>query len=231
LTRIDFGTLPTNLLTGFEAWAWAFGLDPSSQNLDADADGVSNLAEYLAGSNPSDAASQFLLRIGRTPTNTRVSFDALRAEGIGYEGRTRHYALERRGQLPSGSWQAVPGFSDLVGNNQVVVYDAPGADAPWFFRGSVWLDTAGNVVPAEFRLVLSHNAGQTTISFTALGQDALGRNRYHTLERSTNRVGGLWFALPGCSNVLGSNQTVKLSDTHSAQGPVFYRGRYELRNP
>ena len=95
----------------------------------------------------------------------------------------------------------------------------------------MWLESAEGVLPAGFQLLLNRNAGQISISFTALGPDALGRSRYHTLERCTNLLGGPWLPLPGCSNVLGSNQTITCSDTNQANGAVFYRSRVEIRNP
>lgn len=231
VTRLDFGMLPTNALTGFEAWAFALGLDLNSQNLDGDSDGVPNLGEYIAGTNPGDTASKFLLRIAGVQTNTQVSFDALRAEGTGYEGLARHYALERLANLQTSNWEAVPGYSDVVGANQVVVYAALNSDALWLFRGKVWLGSAGSVPPGEFRLLASQNAGQMAISFTAAGPDAQGRNCYYTLERTTNLMSSAWVTVPGYSNVLGTGQTVTASVPAAGTGRNFYRGRIELRSP
>jgi hypothetical protein len=230
VTRLDFGAVPTNVLTGFEAWAMALGLDLNSQNLDADRDGISNYNEYVAGTSPTDAASKFLLRIARALTNSQVSFDAVRAEGTGYVGLDRHYALEHLAALRTGSWEAVPGYSDIVGSNQVVVCNAPGSGAPLFFRGKVWL-AAQSSSPGDLRLLVGRDAGQMAISFTALGPDTQGRNRYYTLERTTNLVSGAWVAEPGYSNVLGADQTVTTSVPAAGTGRSFYRGRLELRNP
>ena len=231
VTHLDFGALPTNVLTDFEAWASVWGLGGGSQSLDADGDGVSNYNEYVAGTNPTNSQSRFLLRIATTQTNAEVSFDAVRADGAGYAGLTRRYALERLAGLTSGTWQAVPGFADVVGSDQVVVCQTPTTSGLLFFRGKVWLESAQGAPQDEFRLLVSRTAAQMVISFTARGQDALGRNRYYTLEHSTNLLGGSWIAVPGYSNVLGSLQTVTCSVSSTGKGPDFYRGRLELHNP
>ena len=225
--RLDFGEPTTNGLTGFEAWAWYWGLDADSQNQDADADGLSNHAEYLAGTSPMSDASKFLLRIGRSQTSARVSFDALRAEGTGFEGLTRHYALQQSADPGNGAWEDVTGFSDVVAANQEVVYSAPGGGAARLFRGKAWLE--GGTL--DFRLLINRDGSQVTISFTARGPDDKGRDCYYTLERSPNVLPGVWAAVPGCSNVLGANQIVTVPIPNDGVNPGFYRGRVEYRNP
>jgi hypothetical protein len=228
--RIDFGTAPTNGLTDFAAWAAVWGVGASSQTLDSDGDGLSNYNEYVAGANPTNAQSRFLLRMARAQTNAEVSFDAVRAVGAGYAGLARHYALERLTGLGSGNWQTVPGYADVVGYDQVVVCTTPATGGPLFFRGKVWL-AAESSSPGDLRLLVGRDAGQMVISFTALGPDTQGRNRYYTLERTTSLVSGAWVAVPGCSNVLGAGQTVSSSVPAAGAGPGFYRGRVELRSP
>jgi len=225
--RLDFGEPTTNGLTGFEAWAWYWGLDPDSQDQDADSDGLSNYAEYLAGTSPMSGASKFLLRIGKNQSSTRVSFDALRAEGAGFDGLIRHYALQQLADLHTGTWEDVTGFSDVVAANQEVVYDAPGSGAPRFFRGKAWLE--GGTL--DFRLLLSRDGSQITISFTASGPDEKGRDCYYTLERSPNVQPGAWVAVPGCSNVLGANQIVTVPISNDGVNPGFYRGKIEYLSP
>jgi len=228
VTRLDLGTLPTNALTGFEAWAFSLGLGLNSQDLDADGDGVPNFNEYVVGTHPTDATSKFLLRIAKAPTHARVSFDALQAEGMGYAGLNRHYALERLSNPDTGNWEPVPGYSDVVGVNQVVVHDALTTAERHFFRGRVWLQT---VVEKEFHLTVSRDAGMMMISFPTLGQDAQGRNRYYTLEHTSDLSSGFWTAVPGVSNILGNSQTVIHPISNTINAPGFYRGRLELRAP
>lgn len=227
--RIDLGTGSTNGLSGFEAWASSHGLPTDAQNLDVDGDGVSNWAEFTAGTHPKDPASRFILRIGSIGGTPQVSFDALRAEGPGYEQRTRRYALQRLAGASGGVWQSVPGYEAIPGANQQVTYLPSSGATAECYRGLVWLESEGTAAD-DFRLAMMNQGGLTTVSFTALGRDALGRDRYYTLESTTN-VAGPWLALPGYTNILGAGQTV----SHEILNPVpdrsFFRARFEARAP
>lgn len=73
--------------------------DPSDAALDADADGVSNLSEYRAGTDPKDAASVLrMVRIEVTAGSVRVWFQSVFG---------RQYRLERTDSLFVPVWQAV----------------------------------------------------------------------------------------------------------------------------
>ena len=225
--RLDFGALPPGSLN-FELWALKFGLDANSQLGDADADGLSNLAEYWAGTNPTNASSKFVLQISQTNGLSRVSFEAVRAQGLGYEGQTRHYALEQLSVLPNSTWQPVPGYADIIGADQEVIYAAPSTGTPRFFRGKVWLAAAAL---EEFRLAAHRHENLLVISFPAAGPDAQGNHRYYTLEHTANPNLVAWQGVPGCSNILGAGQTVTHSAPVTGTGAGFYRGRIELRQP
>lgn len=225
--RLDFGAAPPGSLT-FELWALKFGLDANSQLGDADADGLSNLAEYWAGTNPTNASSKFVFQISQTNGLSRVSFEAVRAQGLGYDGQTRHYALEQLSALPDSTWQLVPGFADIIGADQEVIYATPSPGTPRFFRGKVWLAAAAL---NEFRLTAHRHEDLLVISFPAAGPDAQGNHRYYTLEHAANPNLGAWQAVPGCSNILGAGQTVTHSAPVTGTSAGFYRGRIELRHP
>jgi hypothetical protein len=137
--RVDFAVGSTNVPSGFDTWAQAYGLGPNSQNLDPDADGASNWSEYVAGTNPNNSGSRFVLQISETQAGIQVKFPALAAVGTGYEGLVRRYTLERLSNYPAGIWETVPGFSDVSGSNQQVVHEAQVGGAPLFFRAKVSL--------------------------------------------------------------------------------------------
>jgi len=228
--RLDFGILPPDVLAGFELWALAYGLDANSQPEDSDADGISNVDEFIAGTSPTNASSRFELRIAKDQGSPRVSFDALRAAGTGYEGRVRHYALEQLSDLADPNWQTVPGFADIVGADQQAIYTASATGGPVFFRGRAWLGMTSSAPDNEFLLHPCLSAGQRAISFTALGPDLQGRDRYYSLEYTTNLPVGPWLIVPGCSNLLGNNQTLT-NVVPSLGTATFFRGRIELHTP
>ncbi len=229
IRRIDFGTVPTNVHSGFALWADQLGLGTDSQTQDADSDGSSNLAEYTSGTNPKDHNDKFVLRIAESQNGPRISFEALRTDGAGYQGLARHYALQRVANVRSSDWQTVPGYADVVGANQEVVYQPSTSSGPFFYRGVVWL--AQVAAADQFELHLTQNAGQAIISFAALGPNGQGQNRYYTLEQSSNLVAGSWLAISGQSNVLGAGQTITYTIPNRESGNKFYRGRVDLRSP
>jgi hypothetical protein len=142
----------------------------------------------------------------------------------------RHYALEQRSALATAAWQTVPGYADIIGSNQEVVFESVDTSGAGWFRGRVWLAEA-TAPPDEFRLLTTHAAGQMVISFPALGPDSLGRNRYYVLEQTTNPVDGVWVAVPGYSNLLGAGQTISYSTPPTGAPPRFFRGWVEVRSP
>jgi hypothetical protein len=106
-----------------DAWELSyFGNLNSDGTTDTDGDGVSDRSEYIAGTNPTNSASAPRLSIALSGGQPAISFTALAAEGPGYTGLTRYYTLETSTDLTSGNWSGVSGYTNLVGNNQVVTY-------------------------------------------------------------------------------------------------------------
>ena len=106
---------------------------------DPDGDGVSNLEEYIAGTSPRDATGYLKLETRLQNGQLVVSFETVPAADPGYEGLTRHYALEQRA-AHGAPWQIVPGYSDIVGAGQTVTHTPADTDDPLFHRARVWLE-------------------------------------------------------------------------------------------
>jgi hypothetical protein len=107
---------------------------------DSDKDGTSNLDEYLAGTSPLSAVAPFALIPNRTGANHFVSFFSISTAGVtGYEGATRHYGIEMRGDLTAGAWTPLTGYTNIPGNNSIVDVPVPSPAPNAFYRGKVWL--------------------------------------------------------------------------------------------
>lgn len=70
----------------------------------------------------------------------QVSFLARKAQGLGYEGRARYFALERQTSLSASGWQPVSNYNRVAGNDDWVVYTPPISNPPAFYRARVWLE-------------------------------------------------------------------------------------------
>ena len=107
---------------------------------DPDNDGLSNLQEWIAGTNPRSEIGNLKSEIRASNGQLEVSFETVPATGPGYDGLNRCYALEQRAGLgPAGQWQIVPGYGNLLGQGQTIQHTNAG-DEFFLYRARVWLE-------------------------------------------------------------------------------------------
>jgi hypothetical protein len=105
-----------------------------------DADPWTNDKEYILGTNPSIPDHGPLLAAARVDSNITLTFLARQATGAGYTGLSRYYDVETTPDpANASSWTGVPGYLNIVGENQIVTVTQPLAGGPRFYRLKVRL--------------------------------------------------------------------------------------------
>jgi hypothetical protein len=115
------------------AWLQQYGLptDGSADYTDPDHDGMNNWQEWVADTNPTNAASVLRLTIFSNRPPVAVTFSSSAA---------RLYTLLSCSNLtPSSVWTPVPGQTDKLGNGAVLTLTDTNPPAPAIYRVSVRL--------------------------------------------------------------------------------------------
>jgi uncharacterized lipoprotein YddW (UPF0748 family) len=125
---------------------WFGNLTMAGLATHADADGLSDHAEYTAGTNPTQSTSGLSLEVGWNGGQVQFSFPGRAVDAPGYQNAIRHYRLESTASLaPGGIWEAVPGFTDRTvasGTEMLTCEVNPAFGVIRFFRMCVWLQQA-----------------------------------------------------------------------------------------
>lgn len=131
----------TNQNSIADGWEKQYFTNACDAALDSDGDGASNLAEYLAGADPTNKLNALKAEITPVGSTVVVSCQTVMAGGTNYEFRSRYYSLEQADVLAgTGVWQTVSGFTDILGNGGTIrlTNSVPGSNR--FYRVSVRLD-------------------------------------------------------------------------------------------
>ena len=112
-----------------DAWEVAHGLNPNVNDAadDPDHDGMTNLQEYLAGTDPQLASS--VLKVSAAPSDTQgllLTFGAV---------SNQTYTLQGRTVVTTGAWSNLVSF-DAVSTNRIIQWNDPGVTnaAARFYR-------------------------------------------------------------------------------------------------
>jgi endoglucanase len=116
-----------------DTWELArFGASGADPDADPDADGLSNLAEYLAGTDPfSPDSAPMRISLGASGTLCTLRFDTLALDtGLYPQGKSRLYDIESTTDLldPS-SWQPIAGHTGIPADGSTHTLDIPMDDS------------------------------------------------------------------------------------------------------
>jgi hypothetical protein len=110
-----------------DEWESLYNLDPNSdtdRNLDKDGDGLSNYAEYYAGTNPTNAANFLRVDLAVSPGQAQVQLGAI---------SNRTYAVQYTDDLRLGLWQKLGTVLSRTNNRIETILD-PGWTTNRFYR-------------------------------------------------------------------------------------------------
>ena len=138
--RLDFGASGDSDNDGLpDAWELLYFGNLSMGPSSIAPNGLTVLANYVAGTNPNSVSNLFELTVALdTQGGKAISFPTTPALGIGYSGVARWYDLQYQTNL-GGSWLTVPGYAGLSGNNQIVSYTDSGTNHFGWYRARVYL--------------------------------------------------------------------------------------------
>lgn len=108
---------------------------------DADGDGLTNLEEFLGGTDPRVASAEHLVDASTAGNQTRISFTttAMTPGDPLYEGQTRYAAIES--YVPSRGAMTMHTVAQGACNGQTLAYTVPTSESGThrFFRARLWL--------------------------------------------------------------------------------------------
>ena len=112
-----------------DSWELAHGLNPNVNDagLDLDGDGLTNLQEYIAGTDPQDPQSKLKISaiLLSGPTAVQLSFDAV---------SNRTYTVQYRSSVASGLWQRFTNVSATPTNRTVLIPDTTASASNRVYR-------------------------------------------------------------------------------------------------
>ena len=105
---------------------------------DKDHDGMLNIEEFIAGTDPDDVLSLFDLSVEWSNGQLCVVFTAIDPSPYG-ESYRRYYSLQNATNLLAPGWQGVADYTNVPASGQSVIYTNPTGAPRGTFRGQVWL--------------------------------------------------------------------------------------------
>ena len=149
---VNDGTRVTNsvftvTVVGTQQQTWRFDRFGTTSSTGVAADGANpdgdawdNAQEYVLGTDPWLVSPGLKFESAEVlGSGLRLTFQTLKASGVGYAGLSRLYDVESAAMLPTMRWSGVPGLINLLGTNGTMTVTVPFEGPQKFFRLSVRL--------------------------------------------------------------------------------------------
>jgi formylglycine-generating enzyme required for sulfatase activity len=123
-------------------WLQSYGMTNTSdsvENQHLNGSALSVLQNYIAGLNPTNPNSCFLVSITNSAGQIVVRLPSVQANGSDYAGKTRCYDIEQRTNLLIGSWQPVSNYTNIPGDGTMIACTNLIQDPAKFYRVKVRL--------------------------------------------------------------------------------------------
>jgi formylglycine-generating enzyme required for sulfatase activity len=120
------------------SWLASYGIANTNNSVEtdnADGDSLNNLQEYVAGTDPTNRNSCFVMSITNMAGQIVVRVPSVQATG----GKMRYYDIELRTNLSIGSWQPVSNYTNILGDGSVITCANATQDHARFYRAKVHL--------------------------------------------------------------------------------------------
>lgn len=125
---------------------WFRDLITAGLSTDFDHDGLSDFAEYVVGSDPTEINTGLVLQARDTGSAVEISFSGQAISGEGYRNAERHYGLESAADLAGAThWRPIPGLSSrtVAAANETLIFSvSPVPEQSTYYRVRVWLQQA-----------------------------------------------------------------------------------------
>lgn len=105
---------------------------------DWDNDGFSNLSEFIAGTNPTNAVDKFTVQIAISNGDYVVSYYSNVTNSF-YGGMNRYYDLLNKTNIADSTWLPVPGQTNIICTNAIQQYRLIQTNQIQFFKAKVRL--------------------------------------------------------------------------------------------
>jgi hypothetical protein len=137
--QIQSGTSGGTTVHGIPfTWLQSYGIMNTSDSVETqhmNGHTLDVLQDYIAGMNPSNPNSCFEVSITNSSGQIVVRMPSVQAT----DGKTRYYDVELRTNLMLGSWQPVPGYTNILGNGSMISCTNATQNQAAFYRARVWL--------------------------------------------------------------------------------------------